>query len=150
MLIRLTSVILALVLPVLAADFSGTWKLNTAKSKYTGMPKPKEMTVVYTPQGSGWAYEAKGTTGEGQPISTSFVYVKDGEDIKIAGSSLGDTLVLRNAQGDVATGVFKRGGKVIGQVKRTFSDAGKTMIIAGNSVLPDGKPVTYTSVYEKQ
>ena len=133
-----------------AADFTGTWKLNTAKSKYTGMPTPKEMTVVYTPQGSGWTYEAKGVNGEGQPVQSSFTYVKDGDDIQLQNSPFGDTLVLKNASGTVATGTFKRGGKAVGSVKRRLSADGKTMTLEGSTTSADGKKINYTAVYEKQ
>jgi hypothetical protein len=128
----------------------GTWKLNTAKSKYTGMPMPKEQTVVYTPEGQGWRYQAKGTAADGQPINTSFVYAKDNEDMKMTGSAFADTLAIRNGASDTSTGTFKRGGKKIGSAKRVISKDGKTMTITGNVTLPDGKKGSYTAVYEKQ
>jgi hypothetical protein len=51
--------------------------------------------------------------------------------------SLGDTLV------------FKRGGKVVGQVKRVLSKGGKVMTLEGTTTLTDGSRASYTSVYEK-
>jgi hypothetical protein len=51
---RATVLLLAGVLAAMAADFTGTWKLNTAKSKAVGMPMPKEQTTIYTPKGSGY------------------------------------------------------------------------------------------------
>jgi hypothetical protein len=150
MLIRVSGTLLVLAMALAAADMTGTWKLNTGKSKYVGMPKPKEMTVVYAPVGSGWKYEAKGVSTEGQPLGLSFVYVRDGEEIKLADSLLGDTLVLKNAHSDVGTGVFKRGGKVVGQVKRVLSKGGNVMTLEGTTTLTDGSRASYTSVYEKQ
>jgi hypothetical protein len=150
MLIRLLGATAALALTLGAVDVTGTWKLNAAKSKYEGMPQPKDMTVVYTSEGSGFRYDAKGTTGEGTPVSSSWVYVKDGADIAMTGSPFGDTLVLSGADKAVTTGVFKRNGKAVGKVKRTLSADGKVMTIAGHSLTADGKKVTYTAVYEKQ
>jgi hypothetical protein len=133
-----------------AVDVSGTWKLNTAKSKYTGMPSPKDLSVTYTPQGSGWKYEARGTTATGEPINGSFMYKKDGEEIKTTGFPMWDGLVLENAMGERATGKLLRGGKPVGTVTRTLSSDGKTMTVRGSVMGTDGKKATYVSVYEKQ
>lgn len=137
-------------LPAFPVDATGTWKLNTTKSKYDGASMPKEMTVVYTPEGSGWRYAANGAAATGEPIQSSFVYVKDGEDIKTTGFPNWDTLVLRNAAANKATGTFKRAGKEVGTVIRTISADGKTMTIDAKVTGADGKPIRYVSVYDKQ
>jgi len=136
--------------PAFSVDATGTWKLNTTKSKYTGMSMPKEMTVVYTPEGSGWRYAAKGVSATGEPIESSFVYVKDGEEIKTTGFPQWDTLVLKNAAANKATGTLKRAGKEVGTVTRVISKDGKTMTINGKVTAADGKPITYLSHYDKQ
>lgn len=151
MLTRVLTIVLATgVVLVAAHDNIGTWKLDTSRSKYEGMLKPKETTVTYTPQGSGWRYEAKGIRGDGQTIDSSFTYVKDGDEIKTTGFPYWDALVLTNAASDVATGTLKRDGKVIGTVKRSYSGDGKTMTIRGELTTPDGKKAKYTAVYNKQ
>jgi hypothetical protein len=133
------------------ADAMGTWKLNTAKSKYTGMAAPKELTVVYSPQGQGWNYKATGVAATGQPIASSFTYVKDGAEIKTTGFPNWDGLVLQGAVNNTkSTGVMKRQGKDVGKLTRTMSADGKSMTIRGNLTLPDGKPATYVSVYDRQ
>jgi hypothetical protein len=67
MLYRFALTSLVFVSMALSADFAGTWKLNTAKSKYDGIPMPKELTVTYASQGSGWRYAAKGIGQPGKP-----------------------------------------------------------------------------------
>ena len=133
-----------------SADVTGNWKLNTAKSKYTGMPMPKDLAVTYTPAGTGWHYEASGTSGTGDPIKSSFTYVKDGADISTTGFPNWDTLVLTNAAAGQGSGVMKRGGKQVGTLTRTTSADGKTMTIRANVVTPDSKKASYVSVYDKQ
>jgi hypothetical protein len=135
---------------LLAVDPMGTWKLNTAKSKYTGTPGPKEMTVTYSPEGSGWRYAGSGVSAAGTPIKSNFVYVKDGAEIKTTGFPNWEGLVLNDAKSDKATGVIMRGGKPIGKLSRTFSADGKTMMIHGEYTGLDGKPATYHSVYDRQ
>jgi hypothetical protein len=133
-----------------AADHSGTWKLNTAKSKYTGMPAPKDLTVTYSTQGSGWRYEGRGTAATGEPINSSFVYAKDGDEIRTTGFPLWDSMTMNGGSEDKVTGTLKRAGKNVGTVTRTVSADGKTMTVRGSVMTPEGKKATYISVYEKQ
>ena len=133
-----------------AVDATGTWKLNTTKSNYTGLPMPKDMTVVYTPQGSGWRYEATGTSATGEPTRSSFTYVKDGEEIRTTGFPMWDGLILNGAATEKAIGTLRRGGKTVGSVTRTISSDGKVMTLRGNVMTPEGKKASYLSVYEKQ
>jgi len=133
-----------------AEHLAGNWKLNSAKSKYVGMPAPKEQTVTYTAQGAGWKYDAKGTSAAGQPINTTFVYVKDGADAVMTGFPYADAIVLKGGNADTSIATFKRQGKVIGNAKRLIAKDGKTMTITGEVTQADGKKGTYTAVYEKQ
>ena len=151
MLIRRALIISAFTFAALAANqIAGTWKLNVAKSKYTGIPTPKEATATYTPQGEGWKYEAKGISAEGQPTNMSFAYAKDGADMPITGNPYADALVIKNGNANASSGTFKRGGKAVGTVKRTISKDGKTMTVDGSLTLADGKKASYTAVYDKQ
>src|SRR6266404_1482127 len=137
MLLRTTLAIGLLTLVAFAADpVIGTWKLNTAKSKYTGMPMPKDVTVTYSPAGSGWKYDGKGIAGDGSPINMSFVYVKDNDEMKLTGYPYADSLTLQNGNSDSSTGTFKRDGKPVGTAKRTVSKDGKTMTVSANLTLP--------------
>jgi hypothetical protein len=149
MLKRILLVLCVLAVAAAAVDTTGTWKLNLAKSKYTGMPAPKDLMVTYTPAGSGWQYQAKGTSSTGDPINASFTYVKDGEEAKAMGFPMWDGIVLQGASAEKATGTLKRGGKTVGAVTRTISSDGKTMTIRGNVMTPEGKKASYLSVYEK-
>ena len=148
--IRAAFAVCALATMLSAADLAGTWKLNSAKSKYVGMPAPKEQTVTYTTQGSGWKYDAKGTAADGQPINASFVFVKDGVDASMTGFPYGDAIVLQNGNSDTSTATFKRQGKAVGNAKRVLSKDGKTMTVTGAVTLADGKKGSYTAVYDKQ
>ena len=134
----------------LSADATGTWKLNTAKSKYTGMPAPKELTAVYTPEGSGWRYEATGMDTAGNPIKSSFTYVKDGADISTTGFPNWDTIVIHNGAANKSTVTLKRKGKKVGRVTRVIAADNKTMTLRGHATTADGKKVSYVAVYEKQ
>jgi hypothetical protein len=138
--------VLAASLAALGADYSGTWKLNTAKSKSTGIAVPKEQTVVYKANGGGYDYAGTGVSATGDPIKTHFVYSKTGEEAKTTGFPMWDSVVV-TANDEVD---LKRGGKVIGTVQRVLAKDGKSMTLKGKLTLPDGKPATYDYLYEKQ
>lgn len=151
MFVRRALVIGALTFAAFAASQApGTWKLNAAKSKYIGIPAPKEMTVVFSSQGQGWKYDAKGVSAEGQPTTMSFAYEKDGADMPVTGFPYAETIVLKGGSTDSVTATFKRGGKAVGSANRTISKDGRTMTVDATLTLPDGKKASYVAVYEKQ
>ena len=133
-----------------AVDFTGTWKLNTAKSKYEGLPMPKEQTATYTPKGTGWEYMVNGTSATGQPIHSMFTYVADGVEAKTTGFPYWDAIVTKDGKAAKSTVQLKREGKVVGNVTRVLSADGKMITLDGKVTLPDGKAATYHAVYDKQ
>ena len=147
---KLALLLFAGTLAAMAVDFSGTWKLNTAKSKAEGMAMPKEQTTTYTPKGSGYEYSAKGVSATGEPIKSSFTYVKDGEEVKTTGFPMWDSLTVTGGQGAKSTVQLKRAGKVVGTVTRTVAADGKSLKLVGKVTLPDGKTATYNYHYDKQ
>jgi hypothetical protein len=114
------------------------------------MPAPKELTVVFTPVGTGWRYEATGTAADGQPLKRSFDFVKNGQEIPTTGFTFCDTIVIKDADLPKALSLFKRGGRTIGIGTRAFSEDGKTMIMTGTLTTPDEKNASYITVYERQ
>ena len=150
MLHRLALTSLVFVSMALSADFGGTWKLNTAKSKYDGIPMPKELTVTYASQGSGWRYAAKGIGQPGKPSTGRSPMRKIGEDIKTTGFAEFDAIVIQNGNAEKSIATYKRQGKPVGTATRTASADRKTMTISGKVTLPDGKKTTMVSVYDKQ
>src|ERR1700674_3203418 len=66
-----------------------TWKLNTAKSKYTGSPMPKEMTRTVEADGDSVKYTYAGTAADGSPSSYGFTVKYDGKDYPMTGSAPG-------------------------------------------------------------
>ncbi len=133
-----------------SADFTGTWKLDTAKSKYEVMPMPKEMTVTITSNGKGYDYMAMGTTAAGDAIHTMYTFVKDGQEAKITGAPYYDALVIKHGMENKAEIEFKRGGKSVGEATRVLEKDGKMYTVSGKVTMPDGKKASYKAVYSKQ
>src|SRR5438552_16571001 len=104
MLLRTVLAVSAFTVVAFSADpVIGSWKLNTAKSKYAGVPAPMDVTITYTPEGEGWKYEATGTAAGGRPINSSYVYARDNGEIKFMGYPYADALVLMNGRSNPST-----------------------------------------------
>jgi len=146
----LTLALVALSVTVSAADIFGVWKLNPAKSKSTGTPMPKDLTVTYTKQGMGWTYTAKGTGASGEAIDRSYTFVKVGEEAKTTGFPNWDGIVINSAAANKGAYTLMRQGKAVGKGTRTLSADGKTLTVRGTSTTPDGKKVTTENVFERQ
>lgn len=147
---KLISTACFLSIAALATTHLGTWKMNAAKSQYTGMPAPKEMTVVYTQQGSGWRYQGTGVSAAGEPIKSSYTYVKDGEEAKTTGFPAWDSMIITHGNTNNSNASLMRGGKKVGNASRLISLDGKTMTVRGGVTLPDGKQASFFTVYSKQ
>jgi len=60
------------------SPFVGTWKLNVAKSEFTGTQPPKRQTRIEVAQGDGFKVTYKGIAADGSPISYSYTTNLDG------------------------------------------------------------------------
>ena len=147
---RLVFVLLAFAAASSAADpFVGTWKLNSAKTKYKkGMP-PKEQTVTFSEEGSDLHVIVKGTSSDGQAISSHFTTPAAGGTGKIIESPY-DAVSGKNINANQRETTFSKGGKVVYTAKTKRSANGKTMTVTVNGTNPVGKMVAGTNFYDKQ
>ncbi|HEY1560891.1 MAG TPA: hypothetical protein VGF71_08380 [Caulobacteraceae bacterium] len=116
----------------LAGPFDGTWKLDTAKSKFTGD------TMTYTKTATGYHFS------NGGPVSYDFAV--DGKDFTIIPSR---SVAWSKAAGGGWDIVTKANGKVISKAHRTLSADGKTMTSTYVEYRPDGTTVHESDVYAR-
>src|ERR671925_377421 len=76
----------ALMLAQAPDPFVGTWKLNLAKSKYTGAAAPKSDTLTFEAQGNGLRLTREGIAADGSRIAYSFATSLDGKPVPVSGS----------------------------------------------------------------
>ncbi len=141
--------LLAFATALLGADpFVGTWKLDTEKTKYkTGMP-PKEQTVTFSEEGSELHVIVKGTSSDGQAISTHFIVPVAGGTGKIVESPY-DAVSAKSGNNERETS-FSKGGTVVYTAHAKRSANGKTMTVVVKGTNPSGQTVDGTNYYEKQ
>jgi len=133
--------------------FVGTWKLDTAKSKYEGAVAPKSLTRTVTADGSGLKYSFEGVAGDGSKLSYSFSSNLDGKDVPVTGVGIpagADTIALKKVNEHKTEGILKKGGKEVGKASAEVAKDGKTTTVKTSGKSADGKEIKTESVYEKQ
>ena len=132
------------------AGLMGTWKLNTAKSKFTPGPAPRSMTVVYAPAPAGrMSIVVDLTPSEGAALHWEVTVADDGKDYPVKGNPNFDSASYRRIDDHSSETTFKKNGKVVATNKRKLSADGKTLTITNAGTTTDGKPRTDVQVMEK-
>jgi hypothetical protein len=127
----------------------GTWKLNPAKSKYTGMPAPKEMTRIVEADGDSVKYTTSGTAADGSAISFIFSVKFDGKDYPITGNAPygADMIAIKKVNDYKYEAKLKKGSEVVSDTKVEVSKDGKVTTLTAHGADPTK---SYVAVYEKQ
>src|SRR5947207_13607563 len=112
-----------------ADNSTGTWKMNTVKSKYTPAPMPvKSLTIVREACDGGIKVTISGQQADGTPINASYTAKYDGTESKITGNSPYDTVSIKQVNPNMLTEQRKKAGGQYQAVGRTtISGGGKIM-----------------------
>lgn len=128
---------------------SGTWKLNTAKSKYSG-PAPKANTLTITADEKTYKVHAEGTDAQGKATLTDFTATFDGKDVAASPLPYGDTVSAKRIDANTVEVTMKKGGKTLVTVKSVVSKDGKTRTSTFHGKDEAGHDVHNVAVYDKQ
>lgn len=130
----------------------GTWKLNTAKSKFSPGPALQSLTITIEAQGDGIKSSAEVTAADGSHTASSYTANYDGKDNPISGTGPGgaDTVALKRINSNTTKSTFKKAGKVVRMSRLVISKDGTVMKITAKGTSPDGKPVSDVLVLDKQ
>ena len=139
--------------PVSAADpFIGKYKLNPAKSATSGGQLPPELTLTISEDGGNLLIATSGKTATGSPIEASVLILpKAGGTIKAPdGERNYDSTVVSRKDPNTIDMVALQKGKERTRVKLALSGDGKTLTRSFTSTNAQGRPVTGTSVLERE
>ncbi len=133
-----------------AADvFTGTWKLNDAKSKFTpGSPKNK--TVVYETAGDNEKITVDGTDREGKPAHNEWTGKFDGKDYPVTGDPTADTRSYKMVNDHTLTVTNKKNGKATITARIVVSADDKSRTVTASGTDSSGNKFHSTAVYDKQ
>jgi hypothetical protein len=131
----------------------GTWKMNSAKSNYSGIAAPKSRTQTLESQDGGIKNHTEGVAGDGSPISFSYSAKYDGKDTPITGNGApggADSVAVKRIDASTTELTWKKAGKTVTTARTSISKDGKVMTTAAKGTSPDGKANTVRAVYDKQ
>jgi hypothetical protein len=133
-----------------AADaVDGTWKLNVAKSKFSGTA-PRSGTRVYAESADGTTLDQKMVGADGKEMSMHVTLAYDGKDHVMTGNPDADSGAGKAIDAHTSNFTLKMGGKVVGNVHRVVSADGKTLTVRNKGTHADGTPYDDTLVFDKQ
>ena len=127
----------------------GTWKLNSAKSKYRVGMAPKEQTLTIGEAGNDLDVMVTGTSAEGTPISTHYTVPAAGGPGKIIESSY-EAVSGKRMSANEREVTYTKAGKIALTVHSRVSGDGKTLTVTVKGTDTQGKPVDAVAVYDKQ
>src|SRR5882757_7746890 len=112
--LKMLAVVLAMSLSLFAADspFSGTWKLNLAKSKVTP-PVPKSDVAVVDADENGLKLNEEIITDKGESLKISWEAKFDGKDYPVTGDPSSDSVSYKRVNANTLKGKAKKAGKVV-------------------------------------
>ena len=145
----------AAALTLAASDNSiGTWKRNTDKSKYIPMPANpyKSQTMVREAVNGGVKVTSKGQRADGTAVETNYTLKYDGTPAAVTGTGAQfDTASMKQIDANTFTSEMRKtGGKYHTKGKTVVAKDGKTMTNTSKGTDSEGKPVSFTIVYDRQ
>jgi hypothetical protein len=136
--------------PLFAAEpFAGTWKLDTAKSKYTTGTPSKNVTIVIEEQGSNLQVTATGTNSDGSPLSVKYTIPASGGSGSVQEGDF-NGVTSKRVSANVRDNSYTKDGKELRTRHFVISKDGKTMTSKVKGTNLNGNPVDGTDVYDKQ
>jgi len=144
-------VLFAAVAASYAADdaFSGTWRLNEAKSKIAA-GTPKNTTVTYTTSGDSVTVTVDGADADGTPHHITWTGKYDGKDYPVTGDSTTDMRSYTKVNAHTLSLTSRKAGKVVNTIRVVVSTDGKSRTVTTTSTDAKGAKTTSVSVYDKQ
>ena len=157
---RIRSVIVAAVALVCAVAFTqnasaqdpvGVWKMNLAKSKFSGTA-PKSSTIATTDLGKGSFKSVTDTVpATGAAIHSEVTYMFDGKDAAVKGNPNTDSQAYtKGADASHWTVVAKKGGKVTVTTQVAVAADGKSRTSTQTGMDAQGNKVNNMVWYDKQ
>lgn len=129
----------------------GTWKLNLAKSKYTGMSAPKSQVYKYEPNGpDGVKFINDTVNADGAKIHAEYAVKFDGKEGPVKGDPTRDMTTNKRVDANTTSGTNSLKGKPVGTFTRVVSKDGKTLTVTAKGIQADGKVGEQVAVYDRQ
>ena len=130
--------------------FSGSWKLNPAKSTISAPSPHAEIIEVKADENSIEVSREVLDPRSGKTTKSSYKAAFDGNDYPVIGNPREDSIAFQRIDANTLKATAKKSGKVVGEYTFVVSADGRTTTV--NYTEPDSEGNTYkgSEVYEKQ
>jgi hypothetical protein len=126
----------------------GNWTFNAAKSTSAG-PLPKKRDVTITQKGADLTVVVDEVAADGTTAKWQFTTKGDGKPVPVTGLPAADSAVS-TLTGQTGKTVYTKGGKPVMESNTEVSADGKVLTIKGTRTGTDGKPLAYSSTYDRK
>ena len=108
---------------------SGTWKMNTAKSKYDPGPAPTSSTTTIESDENKYKVDAHTVNADGTETHISFDAKTDGKDYPLSGVPSADRISVKRVGAKTIETTWKKDGKTVMKTHAVVSSDGKTRTV---------------------
>lgn len=129
--------------------FTGTWKLDAAKTKYTKGTPAKDVTLTIEEQGDNLQVSATGTNADGSPLSVKYTVPKKGGAGQVQEGPY-DAITSKWVSATVRENTYMKDGKEVSSRRTVVSKDGKMLRSTVKGKNAQGDAVAGIDVYEKQ
>jgi hypothetical protein len=128
--------------------FTGTWKLNVAKSKFDPGPPFQSFTLTFTPDG---ARNLDLVAANGQPLKATLPW-SDGREIvvHIVEGSMQNVTAVSKIKGRTFEDTWRQNGEIIEKVHGAVSPDGRTLAVTVDRPIKKGGTFRNRVVFDKQ
>jgi hypothetical protein len=133
-----------------ADNTSGTWKVDTAKSKYSPGPAPKSSTIKIESVGDNMKVTIDTANTDGTMLHSEWVGKYDGKDYPVKGDPNTDMRSYTRVDDYTIQSTAKKAGKVTLTTKTVYAKDGKTRTGTQTGTNAQGQKVSNTIVSTKQ
>jgi hypothetical protein len=132
------------------AQSPGTWKLNLAKSTFSG-PPPKSTTLKYESIDAGIKATVDSVLHDGAAVHYEYRANFDGKDTPVVGDgATRDTSARTRVNANTTKAVNKKDGRITTTQTFVVSPDGKMLTITATGTDASGQAVNNVAVYDKQ
>ena len=133
-----------------AENWIGTWKLNTARSKFAPVPGPQSQTLRWESTPAGIKQTSETVDADGKSSHGGYVTRYDGKEAAWEGNPNADKANPKKIDDNVFVNTWTLAGKQTIVAKVRVSKDGKTMTVSQTGQNAKGETVHSIAVYEKQ
>jgi len=144
----LSLLVLGTAIGIAASPQIGSWKLNEAKSKFSGVAK--NTLVVYTEAGDSVKVAIDGIDAAGKAFHSEWTGKFDGKDYAVTGDAATDMRSYSVVNANTLAFTSKKGGKVLLSGEIVVAADGKSRTVKASGTNAQGESVTQMAVYDKQ